>query len=251
MTEWITGTIRAKREWSEGLFSLEFDAPLADFTAGQFVRVGLEVDGEKIGRPYSLVNPPHDNRHEIHFNVVSEGTLSPPLGDLMPGDSLLVDPRPNGFFTLDQVPDGRRLWMIATGTAIGPYISILKEGLKEGKVWERFDEVYLIHGVRLERHLSYGEAIATAQAAQPDRFRFLPLVSREKSDSALPGRVTDAIDNGLLEQRLKTRLDPELDRVMLCGNMGMIRDVTALLGDKGFSKHRKSSPGQIITEKYH
>jgi ferredoxin--NADP+ reductase len=247
MGDWTIGTILARREWSEGLFSLEFEAALQPFSAGQFVRVGLELEGEQVGRPYSLVNPPSDPRHEIHFNLVSDGILSPPLAELHPGDSLLVDPRPNGFFTLDQVPKGRRLWMVATGTAIGPYISILREG----KVWQQFEEVYLLHGVRLADHLSYGGVIEAATQAQPERFKFLPFVSREASDLALPGRVSDAIATGLLEERSQASLDPAIDRVMLCGNIAMIKDMSALLGEKGFSKHRKNAPGQIITEKYH
>lgn len=247
MADWMTGQVVEKKQWSDGLFSLIFEADLAPFAAGQFVRVGLEVAGETVGRPYSLVNAPDDPRHEIHFNVVPVGQLSEPLAQLEPGDPILVDPRPNGFFTLDEVPDGRRLWMLATGTAIGPYVSILKTA----EVWERFESIHLAHGVRLASDLAYREEIEQLAAQYPGRFRFVPMVSREETDFAVPGRVTDAIENGRLEERFGVRLDPALDRIMLCGSMAMIRDVMGILEQRGFRKNRLSAPGQIVTEKYH
>lgn len=247
MAEWKTGQVVDKVQWTEALYSLVFEAELAPFTAGQFVRVGLEVDGETIGRPYSLVNPPHEPRHEIYFNIVPVGQLSERLAQLEPGDPILVDPRPNGYFTLAETPAGRRLWMFATGTALGPYLSMLKTA----EPWGRFEQIHLVHGVRLARDLNYAADIERIQAEHPRQFRFSPLVSREETGFAWPGRITDAIESGQLEARLNTAFDPAQDRIMLCGNMEMIRDAQVVLAEKGFRKHRASAPGQIVTEKYH
>ena len=113
--------------------AIEADAPA--FTAGQFIRVGIDLEDGRVGRPYSLVNPPNERHLEIFFNVVPEGPLSSRLAALEPGDSLWLTDAANGFLTLDEVPDNARdLWMLATGTGVGPFLSMLQTG----QPWQRF-----------------------------------------------------------------------------------------------------------------
>ena len=126
MTDWLTGTIIERRQWTDDLFSLRFEAPLAEFKAGQFVRIALDIDGERVGRPYSLVNAPHEPFLEIYFNIVKGGPLSPRLAALEPGATLWLSNTANGFMILDEIPEARYLWLLATGTGIGPFLSILK-----------------------------------------------------------------------------------------------------------------------------
>ncbi|MGB5736182.1 MAG: FAD-binding oxidoreductase, partial [Thiohalocapsa sp.] len=110
MSDWIEGTIAGKRHWSEALYSLQIDAPLADFAAGQYIKVALEVDGERVGRPYSLVNSPAERPLEIYFNEIPEGPLTPKLSDLEVGDRIWVADKASGVFTLDNVVSRRHLW---------------------------------------------------------------------------------------------------------------------------------------------
>lgn len=247
MTEWLQGRIVERMQWTEGLFSLRFTAPLGAFKAGQFIRVALDVDGERVGRPYSLVNAPHEPLLEIYFNVVNGGPLSPRLAELRPGDSLWLSGTPNGFLVLDEIPEARDLWLLATGTGIGPFLSILKTEAP----WQRFEKVVLGHSVQYARELAYRETIDALRAAHGTQLEFVPLVTRETVPGALPRRITASIESGDLEQRTGLRLSPERSHVMLCGNSAMITDVSAVLAGRGMQRHRRREPGHITTEKYH
>ncbi|MGD8206690.1 MAG: FAD-binding oxidoreductase, partial [Thiohalocapsa sp.] len=139
MKNWIEGSVAGKRHWSQALYSLQIDAPLAPFTAGQYIKVALDLDGERVGRPYSLVNAPDERPLEIYFNEIPEGPLTPKLSDLEPGDRIWVSDSASGVFTLDNVVSRRHLWMLATGTALGVYLSMLKTA----EPWERFERIIL------------------------------------------------------------------------------------------------------------
>ncbi|MGD8910517.1 MAG: ferredoxin--NADP reductase [Chromatiales bacterium] len=247
MEKWLEGRIVEKRHWSGKLYSLRLKAPVDAFIAGQFTRLALEIDGERVARPYSLVNPPQDELLEIHFNEVENGPLSPRLAALEPGDRVWVSARPNGFFTLEQLPQSENLWMIATGTALGVYLSILRTD----DTWQRFNQIVLVHNVRNRDQLSYGEEIANLKRRYDERFRYLPITSREQVEDTLHGRVLAALEDGRLEHGARVSLTAERSHVMLCGNMGMIREVSQALEERGMRKHRRKEPGHYTTEKYH
>ena len=159
MSDWIQGRVAAKTQWSEQLFSLQIDVPSYQFRAGQYVKIALDIDGKRIGRPYSLVNAPDERPLEVYFNEVQEGPLTPRLSDLVEGDPLWLSPKAGGVFTLDHVVQRKQLWLLATGTALGVYLSILKTT----EPWSLFEQVVLVHGVRCAEDLSYGETIADLQ----------------------------------------------------------------------------------------
>jgi ferredoxin--NADP+ reductase len=247
MPEWIRGTVTGSRVWNDRLYSLRFSADLAPFKAGQFVRVGLDCDGERVGRPYSLVNAPDERPLEIYFNIVEEGPLTPRLAEMQAGDELWVAPKASGLLTVEDAPEVPHLWMMATGTAIGPFLSILKDAA----AWERFERVVLVHGVRTHDELTYGDTVREMLARHGDRLDFVPFVSREAPREGLAGRIPAAITDGRLEARVGLALGPEQSHVMLCGNSGMIEDVSGVLGERGMKRHRRRDPGHISTEKYH
>lgn len=247
MEEWLEGKVVDKRRWSEKLYSLRFTAPVEDFRAGQFTRLALEIDGERVARPYSFVNPPQEDLLEIHFNEIADGPLTPRLAALVPGDRLWVSARPNGFFTLDYLPESRNLWMIASGTALGVYLSILRTE----QSWQRFEHIALVHNTRLQNQLCYGKEIATLKHRMGERFRYVPITSREQTEHALHGRILAALEDGRLERHADLPLTAKDSHVMLCGNMDMIREVSAALEARGMRKHRRKEPGHYTTEKYH
>lgn len=247
MSEWVEARVVERIDWNEALISLRFEAELAAFDAGQFIRAGMDIDGERIGRPYSMVNAPDERPHEIHFNVVQDGPLSPRLAQLEPGERFWVVPASNGFLTLDEIPDARHLWLLATGTAIGPFLSILKTAAP----WSRFEKVVLGHSVRTHHDLSYQDTIREMQQRHPAQFRFVPFITREPGDGQLCQRIPASIESGALEQMTGLALTPETAHVMLCGNSGMLQDALASLEKRGMTRHRRREPGHVSMEKYH
>ncbi len=247
MGEWLEVTVADKKRWNDGLYSLRFDAPLPAFKAGQFVRVGLDIDGERVARPYSLVNAPDETPHEIFFNVVPEGPLSPRLARLEAGDTLFVHSSVTGTMTMERTPEHRHLWLFATGTALGPFLSMLKTDAP----WARAERVVLCHSVRRAADLAYAETIRQLEMQHADRFDFVPLVTREACPIALRERIPAALAAGTIEERVGLELRAEDAHVMLCGNSDMIEEVRQLLESRGLRRHRRREPGHITIEKYH
>ena len=175
-----------------------------------------------------------------------EGPLSPRLAALKAGDAVQVAPKPNGFLVLDEVPPAIHLWLLSTGTGLGPFLSILKTA----EPWQRFQRVVLVHAARTANELTYRRAIAEIAEAEPRRFAYIPFLSREAADYALAGRIPPAIADGRLEARAGLALEPTLAHVMLCGNPAMVEDATAALAARGLRKHRRKEPGQISMETY-
>ena len=247
MSKWLNGTVVENRRWTEELTSLKIDAPLGQFNAGQFVRVGLEIDGEIVARPYSLVNAPSEPVLEILFNIVAEGPLSSRLFELKQGDDIMVSATPAGFLTVNEVPDAANLWMMATGTAIGPFLSILKGD----EIWQRFERVILTYSVRTAREQAYANQIAALTELHSKQLCFIPIITREDIVDALRIRIPQAITSGELESRAGVSLSAENSHVMMCGSTEMIQDVSSVLEARGMRKHRRREPGHFTSEKYH
>ena len=246
MADWLTGKITQNRQWTERLYSLRFTAPLGEFKAGQFVRIALEIDGEIVARPYSLVNSPAEPELEIFFNIVPQGPLTPRLAVLQQGDVIRVADRTSGFLTIDQVPAARHLWMLATGTGVGPFVSILKTT----EAWQRFEKIVLVYSVRTAHDLAYQDVIAGINEAY-QQFSFVPVITRESVPRTLNARIPDALQSGQLEELAGIGMNPEDSHVMMCGNSAMIADVNKLLEQRSMRKHLRREPGHITTEKYH
>lgn len=247
MSDWIQGRVADKRHWSQDLYSLRIDAPLAPFTAGQFVKVALDLEGERVGRPYSLVNAPDEELLEIYFNEVPEGPLTPRLSDLEPGDNIWVSTKASGVFTMDNVVSRRHLWMLATGTALGVYLSILKTP----EAWERFERVILVQGARNSGELNYSDTIAALKSEHGDAFDFFATLTREQREDCLEGRITTLLADGTLERVAGAPITADDSHLMLCGNSAMIKDVRAWLEDRGLQRHKRHEPGHYTTEQYH
>ncbi len=246
MANWLTGKVIEKIQWNERLFSLRIQCVLENFESGQFVRVALDIDGERVARPYSLVNTPDDDYLEIYFNIVEEGPLTPRLALLEVGDEIFVTDRANGFLTVSEIPACKNLWLLATGTGVGPFLSILKGE----KVWQRFEKIVLGYSVRNLSELSYREQIAAIEKQHAQQFVFVPFITREKVEGAMAQRITACIEDGSFEQRAGVNID-ENSHIMMCGNSAMLGSVTELLEKRGLRKHRRREPGHITTEKYH
>ena len=243
---YVTGKVISNTQLTERLYALRIDMASQAFKAGQFVRLQLAVDGEKIAKSYSLVNAPDDPVTEVFFNTVPDGRLSNALAALQEGDELEVSQPANGFFTLEETPHKRDLWLISTGTGLGPYLSILRDEM----AWEFYENIVLVHGIAVREELAYQEVINSALADYPERFNYLSCVTQEANPEGIEGRVTQALSSGQLEEKAGLTISAADSAIMLCGNHAMIDEMKALLKERDMKKHLRHKAGNIVTEQY-
>lgn len=251
MHGWQTGHLTTRRVWAEALWSITLDTAIEPFEPGQWLNVGLELGGEVVKRAYSIASPPLAPL-ELYLVRVEGGALTPRLHALDVGDALLVQPRAQGFFTLRHVPDAAELWLISTGTGLGPFLSMLRAPT----LWSRFERVVVVNGVRKVAHLGYEEDLLALARSRPGRLRYVPLVTREPAATSpqgtpiVEGRIPAAIADGRLEAAAAVELSPASAHVMLCGNPAMVVDAMAVLAERGLQRHRARQPGHVTIEKY-
>ncbi|MGH8705849.1 MAG: ferredoxin--NADP reductase [Burkholderiales bacterium] len=243
-SKWLEGRVVENRHWTEKLFSLRVEGPEFAFQAGQFVKLALDVDGKRIARAFSFVNPPGTTDLEFYGVIVPGGPLSPHLARLEAGDGIFLSPNPAGFLVLREVPDGADLWMIASGTGLAPFLSILRTETP----WQRYERVLLVHAVRYAAELVYRDLIVDLTRAH-SQFSYVRFVSRERAAGTLEGRVPAAIRDGSLEAA-RGPISAERSRFMLCGNPDMVKDVSVALIERGLRKHRRRAPGHITVENF-
>ncbi len=239
--------IAEKNLWAPGLASFVLDLQAPVFRPGQFFNLTLpSADGAELAqrkRSYSAANAP-GQPFEFLISEVSQGSLTPSLFRREPGDEVLVDETPLGFFTLDEVPESQYLWLVSTGTGLSPYLSMLRTG----QDLQRFERIIVVHGATSVVHLAHREELV--RFADRDQVTYVPVTSRQDPpQGGLRGRVTQCLDDGSLEGRVGTRID-ERSHVLLCGNPRMVEDFSAALKARGLSKHRRRSPGHFSFEKY-
>ena len=246
--EFLQGTIVSQRETTDVLriLKIEVQAEL-DFLAGQFTKIGLPVEGDRpLMRPYSFVNSPGKGPLEFYYDVLDEGgNLTPQLDGLAPGDTLLVSSRVNGLLHLGTIPEAKSLFMVATGTGIGPFLSIL--GTSEP--WSKFDRVVLVWSVREEHDLAYHDRVVEIAEAHEDMFAYVPMVTRENVDGMLRMRVTEALATGVLEERAQAKVGKD-SQFMLCGGPSMVLEMSDKLKERGLERNRVRKPGNFSIEKY-
>lgn len=248
---WIPATVIENRKLNDRHYALIFEADLLPFIPGQFARLQVEANNDegepdKFANPYSLLNTPDEKYAEVYFNIVEGGKVSNGLAALKPGDTLEIAQPCVGFFVLRQIPDSKHLWMMATGTGIGPYISMLKTS----EAWERFEKINLVHAVPHASELNYSDVIEQFAAEYPEQFQFIPVVSREDHPEALRGRIPALIESGALEEKSGLAISKEESHVMLCGNSGMLKDSKAILKERGMERHLNHKPGHVSSEQY-
>lgn len=231
------------------LFRVAYDAGAGEhtFEPGQFVNVGCHTEGELLKRPFSMASAPKDDSFEFFVRLVDEGAFTPRLFATEVGAPLWMDPNPEGFFTLAEVPEGRDLVLVGTGTGLGPFMAMLRHYRGTGR-WKR---VVIVHGSRVEADLGYRAELE--EAAKSDEVFYLPILSREPEGSAwngARGRVNALLEPETYERLVGAPLSPERCTAFLCGNPEMVREVDQGLRALGFSLHTKRKPGEIFKERY-
>jgi ferredoxin--NADP+ reductase len=246
-------TVTSVRHWNETLFSFRVSRPQSlRFRSGEFVMIGLlKDDGKPLLRAYSIASPSWDDQLEFYSIKVPDGPLTSRLQLIEPGDQIILRPKPVGTLVLDALLPGKRLWMIATGTGVAPFASLLRDP----ETWENYDHVILAHTCRTRSELAYGAEIVGALPQDPligelvgDKLKYYPTTTREPSQ--IEGRISDHIRDGQVFQALGLPAwTPQEDRVMVCGNLALNKDIMALCQDHGLQEGANSDPKHFVVEK--
>lgn len=246
-------TVTEIRHWNDRLFSFKATRPASlRFRSGEFVMIGLPGEsGKPLLRAYSIASPSWSDTLEFYSIKVPSGPLTSRLQHIKPGDRVIVRPKPVGTLVLDALLPGRRIFLVATGTGIAPFASLIRDP----ETYEKFGQVVLTHTTRTRSGLLYGESVVEQAMSDPlageaarERLVYYPSTTREESGRM--GRITGQIDSGDLFRELGIpELDPSEDRVMICGSMGLNTDMKKLLGDRGFEEGSNSRPSQYVVEK--
>lgn len=250
--KWTVQRVLSIRYWTPTLVSFRTTRDSAfRFTPGHYARLALGTADELVWRPYSMVSARDDDYLEFVAVLVPGGAFSQHLAQLGVGDEICVDKACFGFLTVDQLAPGRDLWLLASGTGIGPFLSIVRDPA----VWQAFERLIVIHGVRHGADLAYREDFA-ALARQPlsanarATLSYFPAITREPGTSQLSERIPQLLANGRLEQVANLPLSVAEARVMVCGNPEMAFEVRKQLSALGFASSRRGVPGQMAFEKY-
>ena len=245
-------TVTWVQHWTESLFSFRTTRdPALRFSSGQFVMVGLEVDGKPLVRAYSIASPAWHDELEFYSIKVQDGPLTSRLQNIKVGDQVLIGRKPTGTLVLDGLKPGKRLYMLGTGTGLAPWLSLVRDP----EVYERYDEVIVTHTVREVADLNYRELLSGA--LQEDeilgeiigpKLKYYPTVTREPFRTQ--GRITDLIESGQVFRDLgNPPFDKAVDRVMLCGGPSVLVDLKKQLLDRGYEEGSIASPGDFVLER--
>ena len=238
--------------WTDTLFSFTTTRdPALRFSNGHFTMIGLRVDGKPLLRAYSIASANYEDHLEFFSIKVPGGPLTSRLQHLQVGDSIIVGRKPTGTLVADYLLPGKRLYMLSTGTGLAPFMSIVRDP----EIYEKFDQLILVHGVRQVEELAYHDLLVEHLPNHEflgdlvsSKLRYYPTVTREAYRNT--GRVTDLIESGKLFEDLEVPpLDPAVDRIMICGSSDMLRDLKEMLETRGFKEGNTSTPGDFVIER--
>lgn len=253
MSSFIHEEVTSVHHWNDSLFSFKTTRdPGLRFRTGQFVMIGLEVEGRPLMRAYSIASAHYEDHLEFFSIKVPDGPLTSRLQHLNPGDKMLVSRKPTGTLVLDDLKPGKHLYLLGTGTGLAPFMSVIRDP----EAYEQFDKIVLIHGVRTVSELAYSDFIENELPSNEffgelvrEKLIYYPTVTREPFRNQ--GRLTELLESGKLCAQIGLpQLNPETDRAMLCGSPAMLADTSAMLDRLGFqvSPHI-GTPGDYVIER--
>ena len=237
--------------WNDTLFSFTTTRdPGFRFENGQFIMIGLEVDGKPLMRAYSIVSANYEEHMEFFSIKVQDGPLTSRLQKIKVGDKILASKKPTGTLLVDNLKPGKHLYLLATGTGLAPFMSVIKDP----EVYDRFDKVIITHGVREVSELAYQDIIKELPDNEffgemvQGKLLYYPTVTRE--DFHTQGRLTDAVLSGEMTEALGLPdISVEDDRFMLCGSPSMLKDFCEILDELGFKETIRSDIREYVIER--
>ena len=238
--------------WTDELFTLRTTRdPALRFASGQFVMLGLMVEGKPLVRAYSVVSPYYADELEFFSIKVQDGPLTSRLQHVQVGDEVLVGRKPTGTLVLDGLRPGKNLYMLGTGTGLAPFLSLARDP----ETYERYEKVIVTHTVRRTVDLAYRDFLEHGLPNDPDlgelvapKLIYYPSVTRDAFKHQ--GRITDLITSGQLFRDIGLpEFDKSRDRVMLCGGPSVLADLKQLLLDRGYEEGSIAAPGDFVLER--
>jgi len=253
MASYTTERVRCVRHWSEQLFSFRTTRdPGFRFENGQFVMIGLREGDRRIMRAYSIASANHEDELEFYSIKVPNGPLTSRLQHVRVGDPILISTKPTGTLVVHDLKPGRRLFMLATGTGVAPFMGLIRDP----EVYERFEQIVLVRGGRVAADLSYADASVASLLKDTDlgpmaAAQLLDYPSLTREPHRHYGRITALIDQERVCNDLGLApLEPACDRIMVCGSMRMIVDLRLLLDARGFEMSEGiGQPGGYVIER--
>jgi ferredoxin--NADP+ reductase len=245
-------TVLSVHHWTDRLFSFTTTRdPALRFSKGHFTMIGLKVDGKPLLRAYSIVSANYEEHLEFLSIKVPDGPLTSRLQHIQVGDTIIVGKKPTGTLLCDYLLPGKRLYMLATGTGLAPFMSIVRDP----ETYERYEQVVLVHGVREVDELAYHDLLVKHLPEHEflgelisDKLKYYPTVTREAF--VHQGRITELIESGKIFTDLQLpALDPSADRVMICGSPAMLKELKGMLEAKGFQEGNTTRPGDFVIER--
>lgn len=245
-------TVTSVHHWNDTLFSFTTtrDKGLR-FENGHFVMVGMEVEGKPLMRAYSIASANYEEELEFFSIKVPDGPLTSRLQNIRIGDELLISSKPTGTLVADHLQPGRHLYLLATGTGLAPFMSIIRDP----DIYERYEKVILVHGVRRIIDLAYRDYISNELPRNEffgeqvqQQLVYYPSVTREEFMHR--GRITELMSSGRLFADIGLPA-PTLadDRFMLCGSTAMLKDVCRILDGWGFKESRHGIQEHYVIER--
>lgn len=237
MSAFMHETVLSVHHWNESLFSFRTTRDQGfRFLNGQFVMIGLEVEGKPLVRAYSIASANHEDYLEFFSIKVPDGALTSRLQHLQVGDHVIVSKKPTGTLVLRDLKPGKRLFLFATGTGLAPFMSLIHDP----EVYDNYERIILLHGVRWVNELAYRDYLENQLPHNEffgevvrEKLIYYPTVTREPFIHE--GRITHVIESGKLFTELnEPPLDPATDRAMICGSPAMLKDISAMLDKYGF-----------------
>ncbi len=237
--------------WNDTLFSFTTTRdPGFRFENGQFIMIGMEINGKPLMRAYSIASANYEEHMEFFSIKVQDGPLTQHLQKIQPGDKLLVSKKPTGTLLVEALKPAKHLYLLATGTGLAPFMSVIKDP----EVYERFDKVILTHGVREVSELAYQNVIKELPENEffgemvKGNLLYYPTVTREEFHTQ--GRLTDALTSGELAESLGLpAINVEDDRFMLCGSPSMLKDFCEILDGMGFKETIRGEIAEYVIER--
>ena len=236
MAAFNTQKVLSVHHWTDAYFTFTCtrDESLR-FENGQFVMVGLMVEGKPLMRAYSVASANWEEHLEFFSIKVQDGPLTSRLQHLKEGDEVLISKKPTGTLICGDLNPGKNLYLLSTGTGIAPFLSITKDP----EVYEQFEKIILVHGVRYEKDLAYYDRFTKELPEHEylgemvkEKLIYYPVVSREEYPHR--GHITDLMRSGKMFADIGLpMMNPEHDRAMLCGSPAMLKDTSAVLDEFG------------------
>lgn len=238
--------------WNDTLFSFTTTRdPGFRFENGQFIMIGIKVDGKPLMRAYSIASANYEEHMEFFSIKVQDGPLTSRLQKIKPGDKLMVSTKPTGTLLVDALKTpAKHLYLLATGTGLAPFMSVIKDP----EVYERYDKVIVTHGVREVSELAYQDIIKGLPNNEyfgemvDGKLLYYPTVTRE--DFHTQGRLTEALTSGKLNESLGLPpVNVEDDRFMICGSPSMLSDFCEILDGMGFKETIRGVAAEYVIER--